>query len=174
VPVKAPLILTAAGIAVALLSFGRDPYTAAAEPAPVPESDVREYMALPAAETHPPLRLRPRKPQLVRLPREAGNIKVQEMSGRISAVSYGDKSIAIVPSNAGSAHITVTDSKGAVVMARYIIVVDDPAQKYIRIRQTCGQTPSEGCEKARVYYCPNLCYETHVVGAMPNQPTLKN
>jgi hypothetical protein len=49
-------------------------------------------------------------------------------------------------------------------MARYV-VIGDPLKKYIRLHQVCksGQDPS--CDKTRVYFCPNLCYETRLVGA---------
>ena len=50
-------------------------------------------------------------------------------------------------------------------MARYV-VIEDPAEKYIRIRQICKEGQSVNCEKSRVYYCPNLCYETKLVGVL--------
>jgi hypothetical protein len=49
-------------------------------------------------------------------------------------------------------------------MARYVIIAD-PAQKYIRLHQVCRKGASAPCEKTVVYYCPNFCYQSHVIDA---------
>ncbi len=134
--------------------------------APAQAVDMPEFTIAAATETHAPVRLRPGKPQIIRLDARIGSVAVEGMSERVTAVGYDEKSVALVPRNIGVSHLTVFDKDGAPLMARYVVVAEAPT-KYIRIRQTCKKAGVANCEKIQVYYCPNLCYETRIVGAYP-------
>jgi hypothetical protein len=130
--------------------------------------DMPAFTVFSAPETHIPIRLRPGKPQVVHLEAEAGDVTVDDMPGNVSAVIYGPKSIVLFPRAAGGAHFTVLGKNGETLMARYV-VINGPPQKYFRLRQVCREGAAAGCAKDRVYYCPNLCYETTLVGALAGQ-----
>lgn len=131
-----------------------------------------EHTLFSAPETHLPLRLRPGKAQVVRLDSEVGDVTVDDMPKNITAVVYEKTSIALVPHNPGAAHFTVFGKDGKPLMARYVVIAEN-AQKYARIHQTCRKETDVDCEKTYVYYCPNLCYKTHIVGAAEHSPATK-
>jgi hypothetical protein len=140
-------------------------------PAAATATAMPEYTILSAPETDIPLRLKIsafKKPQMVHLDSEVGEVAVDGMPIHVTAVKYDGKSIALFPRSPGVSHITVFGKNGAPIMARYVIVAD-PAKKYIRLRLTCKKETDAGCRKSAVYFCPNLCYETRLVGAAAYQ-----
>lgn len=137
---------------------------ASASPPPQAEKAIPEHTLFIAEETDTPLRLKPRKPIVVRLDKEVSKVTVDDKPAHVTAVVYDRTSIALIPKGAGAAHITVYGKNGDPIMARYVIIAD-PAEKYIRLRQTCRKGGGISCERERVYYCPNLCYETRLVEA---------
>lgn len=153
------------GLAAILLSaaFCHPPAWAVTQEKPVTGiEDMPRYTVQPAAETHLPLRIRPVKYQVVRLESDIGRVVVDDQPSRLTAVPYGRNAVALFPKAKGAAHVMVTARNGEVLMARYVII-GDSSEKYIRLHHTCGKGTVRPCEKTLVYYCPDQCYQTHVM-----------
>lgn len=172
-PIKTALasISVLSGILLAVLCIS---HVSAAPPASVSAAipDIPEHAVFTAEETHIPLRLKPRKPQVVHLDAEVGDVTVDDLPENVSAVIYHEKSIALIPRNPGAAHITVFGKSGNILMSRYIVIAE-PEQKYIRLRKTCRNKTVATCEKTHLYYCPNYCYETRLIGDRLNKLVMK-
>jgi hypothetical protein len=144
------------------------PCTGFAAPAAAPATVTKmpEHTVFLAPETHTPIRVKPRKPQVVHLDADIGRTVVDDKPGSVSIITYGSRSVVLFPhSKQDTAHITIFGKDGKPLMARYV-VIEDPNNKYIRMHQVCkkGQDDAE-CKKTNIYYCPNLCYKTQLVGA---------
>lgn len=154
-------------LCVVALSFTPAGNAGATTPAaPVKKQDMPEYFTFSAPETDLPLRLKLTpflKSQIVHLNAEVGSVTVDEMTEHVTAVVYDKTSVALFPKSPGAAHITVFGKNGLPIMARYAIVLA-PAEKYVRVRQRCKKETDVSCKNTYVYYCPNLCYKTHLVG----------
>lgn len=152
-PLLAGLLLLLGG-AGAACAAGENGVTAA-----MPEHSV----AAGAEETHPPLRLRPGRPEIVRLEEPVGDVAVKGTRKQLTAIAYGSKTVALFPGRAGASHITIRGKDGRPIMSRYVFIAE-LGSKYLRIRHACGKkAPSRACGGVRVYYCTNVCYETHVM-----------
>jgi hypothetical protein len=114
-------------------------------------------LSVRAADTHPVIRLTPHKPWLIRLDGDAKDIVVDENSAGLSAVRYGRKSIALLSKGTGAAHITVKDAAGGILMSRGVLI-PRTGQKYVRLAGSCSD--GKPCATPRIFYCPNLCFET--------------
>ncbi|MEZ0226302.1 MAG: hypothetical protein ACAH83_17230 [Alphaproteobacteria bacterium] len=114
-------------------------------------------------DTHPIIRITPAKPWLLRLEGEAADISVDNNSAGLRVVRYDRKSVALLSKGTGAAHITVKDANGGILMSRGVLIPKS-GQKYVRIATGCdgGKTCTA---PARLFYCPNLCYETTLASA---------
>jgi hypothetical protein len=126
---------------------------AAADKPLLSAEDMPVHAVAAAPETHVPFRLKPGKYQTVTLDAEAGDITTDDHPEIVTGVPYGHNQVALYPHKPGAAHITIRDKRGAPIMSRYVVVAD-PEVKYIRLAKG---------DKTSVYYCPNMCYETHIV-----------
>jgi Flp pilus assembly secretin CpaC len=142
------------------------PTSPRAAPTITAEKDIPKYTLFSAPETDLPIRLRPKKPQVVHLNSEVGDVKVDDMPSNVSAIIYGKNSVVLFAHNIGGAHFTVFGKDGSPLMARYVIV-SNPGEKYARILLACKNAGDIDCDKTHVYYCPNLCYKTRIVSAVP-------
>lgn len=166
-PVKAlsTLGLLALGLCL-IFFFSLSEAHGEAPPASLADIRIPQYTLAAAPETHLPVRVKPRKSQVVHLDFDVGHVTIGEGRENVAAVPYTKTSVALVPAKAGVAHMTVFDKNGKARMSRYI-VVSEPAEKYVRILQTCrkGQGDATCASPApSTYYCPNLCYKTRLVG----------
>lgn len=107
-------------------------------------------------ETHPPLRLTPDVSQIINLDRDVQRVIVGN-NNHVNVLMDTSKRLIVVPRGAGATHFTLLDENGQVVMQRHVIVAA-PAEKYVRIRQSCGFS-GNNCEPVRMYYCPGMCHE---------------
>lgn len=148
------IVLSALGLAAALAA----PAFAGA----VGASDMHEYAIVAAAETHQPLRVKNGKPVLMQTEADIGSVTVD--AGKAVAFAQGPKTVAVFPKGLGASHVVVRDKEGQVAMARYVFSVD-PAKKYVKLKQPCADNAGAACE--RIYFCPNLCYQTHIVAPPP-------
>jgi hypothetical protein len=114
-------------------------------------------LPLPADDTHPLIRITPQKPWMLRLGGDAASITIDDNTAGLQVLRYGEKSIALLSKRTGAAHITVKDAKGAILMSRGVLV-PERGKKYIRIAAGCKGDGA--CAAPRIFYCPNLCYET--------------
>lgn len=121
-----------------------------------------EHKVEAAAETHLPIRLKPGKYQVVELSGEFGHATVDDTPANVTVVPYSHNSAALYPKGEGASHVTIYGKDGAVLMARYVMVAA-PEQRYIRLHEVCRPGTGPACDKTIVYYCPNFCYETHVI-----------
>lgn len=136
---------------------------------PASPSDMPEYTLLSAPETALPVRVKPGKPETIHLDEDAARVIVDQKPKNMSAIIYDSRSIVLFPhKTAGGAHFTVFGKDGKPIMARYA-VIDNPGKKYIRLHQVCGTGHDSSCQKTNVYFCPNFCYETKLVGAVAAQ-----
>jgi Flp pilus assembly secretin CpaC len=158
-------------ITLVLLTFG----SAQAEVVTFPASlaDMPEYTLLSAPETALPIRIKPGKPETVHLTEEVGRVVVNDKPENISAIIYDERSIVLFPHKAaGGAHFTVFGKDGKTLMSRYALV-GAPDKKYVRMHKICKAGSEFSCQKTTVYYCPNFCYETQLVGAAAVQTVAK-
>jgi len=157
---------------VLLFIFGHTS-SMAADGAPSPSlANIPEHTLHSAPETDLPIRLKlSKKPQFLHLNADVRDVTVDEdgKPAHISAVRYDSRSIALLGRSKGAAHITVFGKNGAPIMSRYVIVAD-PTDKYIRMHLTCKKGDPTPCDKTRIYFCPNFCYETQVIRTTSNQP----
>ena len=159
IPTVLPLVL------LALFCPGRaSAVTYSASP-----TDMPEYTLLSAPETGLPVRIKPGKPEIIHLKEDAGRVAIDDGPKNISAVIYDNRSIVLFPHSVnGGAHFTVFGRNGKPFMARYA-VIGNPDKKYIRVHQACKTGHDPSCENDSVYFCPNLCYETQLIGAAAAQ-----
>lgn len=151
-------------LSFALLTFF-GPLHAQAVTYPASPSAMPEYTLLSAPQTSLPVRIKPGKPETVHLDADAGRVIVDDKPKNISATIYDSRSIVLFPHNTtGGAHFTVFGKDGKPIMARYAII-NDPEKKYIRLHQVCKTGHDSACDRTDVYFCPNFCYQTHLVGA---------
>ena len=141
--------------------------TAASRPLPADVAAAPEYKVAPLQTTYPMLRLSPDKPEIIRLDADARSVLVGNPA-HLNAVLDNTRTIVLVPRDPGATYFTVIGHDGSVIMERYVIVAG-PAHKYIRIRRACPPGAT-GCNATSVYYCPDLCYETEIMGAAQGQP----
>lgn len=123
---------------------------------------MHEYAIPPGAETHQPLRVKNGKPALMQVEFDIGSVTVD--AGKAVAFANGPRTVAVFPKSLGASHMVVRDKSGQVVMARYVFAVD-PAKKYVKLKQACANDAKASCQ--RIYFCPNLCYQTHIVDPPP-------
>ena len=152
-------------------SLATAPAPAAAPVFPAPASTeaatAPEYQVDPTKETHPMIRLSPDKPQIVHLDAPARSVLVGNPA-HLNVVMDNTTTLVLVPRDPGATHFTVIGRDGKIVMQRYVIVAG-PADKYIRIRRSCANAGANAnCAKTSVYYCPDMCYETEIMGSADN------
>ena len=137
-----------------------------AQAAAAPEYDISE-----GEETHPMIRLTPDKPQIVHLDSDARSIIVGNPA-HLNAIMDSVRSIVLIPRDPGATHLTVIGQNGKPIMERYVIVAS-PADKYIRIRRNCNGAGlnSNNCAPTSIFFCPDMCYETKVMGSALGQLT---
>jgi hypothetical protein len=143
--------------------------TAPAGVFPAQAANAPEFDLTPAEETHPMLRLTPDKPQIVHLTAPAHSVIVGNPA-HLNAIMDSAKTLVLVPRDPGATYFTVIGQDGKVLMERYVIVAG-PADKYIRIRRSCAAAGSGTCVQTSVYYCPDMCYETGIMGSAQGQPS---
>ncbi len=111
-------------------------------------------------ETHPPLRLTPDKSEILLLDENVTRVIIGS-DVHLNLMMDTPNRIIAVPREPGATHFTLLGEEGRVLMQRHVIVAD-PEQKYIRIREAC---PAGNCEPLRMFYCPDMCHEIDIPGA---------
>lgn len=150
-------IATAAALLVSLVG--------AAYGATTTTSDMPEVTLKPATDTHQPIRLKPSKPHLIKLEYDIGDVTVDDQPQDLAAFAYDARTLALFPKQkSGGAHVVVLGKGGEKLMSRYVFI-SEPGQKYIRVREPAASDAQANLD--RVYFCPNLCYETHLVAPPP-------
>ncbi len=112
-------------------------------------------LMIESGETHEPIRLTPDKSEIVRLDEKAGTVIIGNPA-HLNIVAENADTLVLVPGEPGATHFYVLNENAQMIMARHVIVAS-PKQKYIRIRNTCGDL--EECRSTQVYYCPDMCHE---------------
>ncbi|MEZ0262238.1 MAG: hypothetical protein ACAH80_14615 [Alphaproteobacteria bacterium] len=155
-PFKPALFMAALGLVAAL--------SASALAAAVSAADMHAYALPVGKETHQPLRLKFGKPSLLQLDADIGEVRVDAAPANVVAFANGPRTVALFPKKPGAAHVVIRDKNGQPMMERYVFVVD-PLKKYVKLDQPCPDNAKASCQK--IYFCPNLCYQTHVVEPPP-------
>lgn len=109
--------------------------------------------------THPPLRLTPDVSQIINLDEGVERVVIGNNNNLNLFLDTATRVIA-VPRAPGATHFTLLGKGGKVIMRRHVIVAS-PEQKYVRIRQTCGNRAG-GC--ISMFYCPDICHEVAIDG----------
>lgn len=106
--------------------------------------------------THPPLRLTPDKSEIIRLDGDAYSVIIGNPA-HVSILAENQNTLVAVPLELGATYMAVLDFNRNVIMQRHVIV-GNPRESYVRVRNTCAFSGAGDCNDMEVYYCPGMCH----------------